>query len=139
MILKQESSTEDNILALHANICTCPTRVRTYTDFTSFVHHVVKDCCHCFCKEQRMTPSLMLQACHRPKLLLRGAEVHLSHLLLCHEQHVARHDLCNGRHIQVNRVASSSFVIYHLPFFAIAKLQRFTKISRGNWKSGWRR
>jgi len=76
----------------------------------------------------------MLQACHRPELLLRGAEVYLPYLLMRHEQHVACHDLCNGRHIQVQQ----SCITCHHTIFRDCKLQPLL-IFLLEFEIGWRR
>ena len=45
-----------------------------------------------------------LQACDRSELLLRRPQVHRANLRMRHEQHPPRHDLRDGRNLQVDYI-----------------------------------
>lgn len=45
---------------------------------------------------------MIIQTCYRSELLLRGVEIYLPNLLLCHEQHATCYDFCDGSFMQVD-------------------------------------
>ncbi|RRT68023.1 hypothetical protein B296_00003833 [Ensete ventricosum] len=73
-------------------------------------HYVLVVYRHAFATLSIAPFALLLErlAGDRPKLLLRWVEVHVAHLLLRHEQHVACNDLRVSRHLQVDEMGRSS-------------------------------
>lgn len=51
-----------------------------------------------------------LKACDRPKPLLPWPEAYFSYLLMRHEQHAPRHDLCDSCSLQVTKSYSSIMI-----------------------------